>query len=70
MTVSRNAREYLERAGNRVMVSAPRPRLNVTDLLVNQLPDDYYRIEQPALLHYEGPEPPDRGAAKTWPNQQ
>jgi hypothetical protein len=72
MAVSRNALEYLERKG---LVNAaawpPRPRLAVTDLLVNVLPAGKPDPTQEVLVQYEGVggETPDRGAARPWPNQ-
>lgn len=70
MATSRNAREFLERAGLRTAVAAPRPRLDLRALLVNQLPLDGPLPEQRPLLDYEGEIPPDRGETKAWPNQK
>lgn len=66
---SRNAQEFLERAGLEDMRLAHRPRLVVDALKVHAV-----RLERPwpaqqVLEEYEGDPPQDRGAAKPWPNQ-
>lgn len=73
MTISRNAREYLERNGLTSLRPATRPRLAVRDLLVHAVPLAAPAPLQTALLGYEGvvddTQLPDRGAARPWPNQ-
>lgn len=69
MAFSRNAQEYLERKGLVNTVWPPRPRLDVSSLLVNSLPLGKPEPTQYVLERYEGWTPPDRGMTKPWPNQ-
>jgi hypothetical protein len=70
MAVSRSPQEYLERAGLTEAALPPRPRLNLGDLLISQIPVETF--DQASLRNYDGPTAeghPDAGAAKPWPNQ-
>lgn len=69
MSASRSALEYMQRKGLVRAEFAPRPRLSIRDLLINQIPVPNEQTSQGVLEAAEGTPSPDRGAAQPWPNQ-
>lgn len=70
MAVSRSALEFLRRKGLVGEDSRPRPRLDVTALLVHTVPLTSPPLPAQGVLEgFEGVPPPDRGASRPWPGQ-
>jgi hypothetical protein len=70
MARSRSALEFLRRQGLVCEDARPRPRLDVTALLVHTVPLPSPPLPvQKVLEHLEGVPPPDRGESRPWPGQ-
>ncbi len=70
MATSRSSREFLERRGLVRANVPPRPRLDVSQLLIHSVPlDTPPQPEQAVLRELEGEHPPDRQETRPWPNQ-
>lgn len=71
MEISRNPVEYLRRKGLVTEPARPRPRLDISALLVNTIPiSDPPKPLALVLQGYEGEPSPDRGITRPWPGQQ
>lgn len=70
MAISRNPTEYLRRHGLVDEPARPRPRLDLSALLVKTLPLASPPKPTPDVLtEFEGDPIPDRGLAQAWPGQ-
>lgn len=70
MGVSRSALEFLRRNGLNDTTPRPRPRLNLTELLVHTVPlKSPPKPQYEVLETFEGHPPPDRGGSRPWPGQ-
>lgn len=70
MAVSRNPVQYLRRHGMVDEPARPRPRLDVSALLVHSVPlGSPPKPTAGVLLGFEGNPIPDRGTARPWPGQ-
>lgn len=70
MAVSRNPVEYMRRHGMVDEPARPRPRLDVSALLVHSVPLASPPKPTPdVLIPFEGNPIPDRGTARPWPVQ-
>jgi hypothetical protein len=71
MAISRSAVEYLRRKGIAGEQLRPRPRLDVTALLVHTVPLPSPPLPgERELRGFEGCPPPDRGGTRPWPGQK
>lgn len=68
--ISRSPLEFLRRNGIVKENARPRPRLDISALLVHTIPlASPPKPLQSVLETFEGSPPPDRGLSRSWPGQ-
>jgi len=69
MAISRNPVEYLRRKGLVTEPARPKPRLDISALLVHTIPLATPKPVEHVLRQLEGDAPADHGLTQPWPGQ-